>query len=77
MGQGQRHQDDRQQGQRYAGTGMNLSQANRILDKACKDNGMDPTEVRMAMVDAIVAKHAAGKTVTCDSTPTTKVSLRK
>lgn len=38
-----------------------LNQANRILDRTCKKAGLDPVEVRVAMIQTLQAKLANGK----------------
>lgn len=38
-----------------------IAQINRILDKTCKRAGLDPTEVRLAMIQTLQAKMANGK----------------
>jgi hypothetical protein len=37
-----------------------LNQANRILDRTCKQAGMDPVETRIAMINAIKDRQVSG-----------------
>lgn len=38
-----------------------LNQANRILDRTCRKAGLDPVDVRVAMIQTLQAKLANGK----------------
>lgn len=38
-----------------------LAQANRILDRTCKRAGVDPVELRLAMIQTLQANLANGK----------------
>ena len=38
-----------------------LAQVNRILDRTCKKAGLDPVDVRLALIQTIQAKLANGK----------------
>ena len=38
-----------------------LNQVNRILDRTCKKAGLDPVDVRLAMIQTLQAKLQNGK----------------